>query len=79
MKEVCYRLTEDVESWGGFRRTAYGIAAFPVGDAEDGSAVLEFRRMSHDRERLEDLVRRCNQYRLSVVHLEDVVEDFYCE
>lgn len=74
---ITYGITEELYSLGEIRRTSYGIAAYADID-EDGIAtvVASVHDITSDKHKLAELVRKCNQLGLSVVHLNDVVEDF---
>ena len=41
-----------------------------------GYKLYEVKDITVDREKLENLIRLCNQEQLSLLHLRDVVEDF---
>ena len=77
MIEITYGVTEEKYSLGGSSRISYGIAAYA--DAEiDGTAtvIASVHDVTDDKERLTNLVDLCNELKLSVCHLSDVVEDF---
>lgn len=52
-------------------RVGYGIAA-----AEDEKILESVCDLTPDLERIERLVRLCNEHKLELVHLKDVAEDF---
>ena len=57
------------------RRTCYGIAAVTMND--DIEVILQsFVDLSSERRPVAKLVRLCNELKLSLCHLPDVVEDF---
>ena len=74
---ITYGITEELYSLGEIRRTSYEIAAYADVD-EEGTAtiVASVHDITSDKHKLAELVRKCNQLGLSVVHLNDVVEDF---
>ncbi len=77
---VTYGLSEEVYSLKGESRISYGIVAYADAD-EGGTAVIltAIRDITDDRQRLSELVRKCNHGKLSLIHLADVVEDFLAE
>lgn len=52
-------------------RNTYGIDVY-----RRGYKLYEVKDITVDREKLENLIRLCNQEQLSLLHLRDVVEDF---
>lgn len=76
MMNVTYGMTEEVYSLGAERRVSYGIAAYA--DAEDGTAtiVASIHDVTADKQALSELVETCNRLELSLLHLDDVIEDF---
>lgn len=78
--KITYGLTKETYTLGAIERTAYGIAAYSD-SKDDGTATVIARicDLSWDRERVKQLVKRCNRLRLSPIHLHDVVEDFLAE
>ena len=76
MMNVTYGITEEVYSLDTERRVSYGIAAYA--DAEDGTAtiVASVHDITADRHALSELVELCNRLELSLLHLDDVIEDF---
>ena len=77
MMNVTYGMTEEVYSLGAERRVSYGIAAYADAE-EDGTAtiVAAVHDITADRQALSELVALCNCLGLSLLHLNDVVEDF---
>lgn len=74
---ITYGITEEIYSLGTDRRVSYGIAAYANAE-EDGTAtiVASVHDITADRQSLSELVLSCNRSELSVVHLDDVIEDF---
>ena len=70
-----YIMTKNTYFELGNKRVGYGIAAITK---EHGTETLieEYHDMSHDRERIKELVKLCNKEGLSLIHLADVAEDF---
>ena len=77
MKTITYAVSEEKYTLGEETRTSYGIVALSNAD-KDGSKtiVASVRDVTVDKEGLAELVDDCNRLGLSVVHLNDVVEDF---
>ena len=80
MMSVTYALIEEKYNFAGNSRISYGIAAYCGGEI-DGSATIvkSVHDISSDKEGLSRLVKDCNDLKLSLVHLYDVVEDFLAE
>ena len=78
MRSVTYGIVKETYYLNGTIRVSYGIAAYAD---TDGTATVLARigDITTEKERLAELVLRCNQFDLSVLHLKDVVEDFISE
>ncbi len=74
---VTYGITEEYYSLGTDSRISYGIAAYADAE-EDGTATVlqSVHDITADREKLQALVDICNRFKLSTIHLQDVIEDF---
>lgn len=74
---ITYGITEEIYSLGTDRRVSYGIAAY-ANAKEDGTAIIvaAVHDITSDKKSLSELVLSCNRSELSVIHLEDAVEDF---
>ena len=77
MKNITYSVSEERYTFGDEMRTSYGIVAYSNAD-QDGSKtiVASVRDVTSDKAGLSQLVNDCNNLELSIVHLNDVVEDF---
>ena len=77
MMNVTYGLTEERYFHGADSRVSYGIVAYADAE-EDGTAtiVASVHDITADRRALSELVETCNRLGLSLLHLNDVVEDF---
>ncbi|MBO5111332.1 MAG: hypothetical protein J6D21_11535 [Clostridia bacterium] len=77
MMNITYGMTEEVYALGTERRVSYGIAAYADAE-EDGTAtiVASVHDVTADKQALVELVELCNRLELSLIHLNDVVEDF---
>jgi len=63
---------------GGLKKTDYGIAA--VTEADGCIVVLQsITAVTPDKLRIQKLVKLCNELELSMIHLEEVVDDFLTE
>ncbi len=74
---IKYGITEEVYSLGNDRRVSYGIAAYAEAD-NDGTAtiVASVHDVTANKKALMKFVLLCNTLELSVIHLNDVVENF---
>ena len=77
MKEITYAVSEERYTFGNKTRISYGIVAYSNAN-EDGSKtiVASVSDITSDKAGLNELVDDCNRLELSVIHLNDVVEDF---
>ena len=77
MKNITYAVSEERYASGDEVRISYGIVAYSNAD-RDGSKtiVASVRDVTSDKAGLSRLVNDCNNLELSIVHLNDVVEDF---
>lgn len=80
MMNITYGITEEIYTLNGKSRKSYGIAVYADSE-EDGSTTIltSVRDITSERERLADLVHKCNLLELSPIHLDDVIEDFLTE
>ncbi len=77
MSSVKYVLLEEKFSLGGNNFNAYGIIAVSDCIGQIETEVIEtVHNISPVKEEVMLLIERCNRYRLSPIHLSDVVEDF---
>ena len=76
MSRITYGTIKEVYSINGDSRISYRIVAYVDADV-DGTATIiaSIRDVTPNREKIDNLVELCNRLELSVVHLEDVVED----
>ena len=71
-----YVLTKTTYYHGTHTRTSYGIAAIST---EDYVTVLcSIDDITDEQDKLTKLVELCNAERLSIEHLQCIVEDFLC-
>ena len=78
MRGVTYGIVKESYCLNGKTRVSYGIAAYA---AVDGTATVlaHICDITSNKEKLDELVLRCNQFELSILHLKDVIEDFISE
>lgn len=74
--EIEYKVvpSDSILAAEGARVGSYGIAVY-----RKGRKLRTVEDITIDRERLEQLVCLCNRCRLSLCHLEDVIEDFLAQ
>ena len=77
MTEITYGIVETQEAINGNTYTSYGIAAYAQEEQNRAATVIaSINNITTDRIRLAELVQNCNLQKLSLIHLDDVVEDF---
>lgn len=77
MTEITYGIIETHDCMDDNTYTSYGIAAYANAKLGDAVTVIaSINNITTDRKKLVELVGICNLHRLSLMHLEDVVEDF---
>ena len=71
-----YVLTETTYHNGKHTRTSYGIAVIST---EDNVTVLcSIEDISDEQAEIAKLIELCNEEKLEIEHLQNVVEDFLC-
>ena len=68
-------LTETIDIGDGMARITYGIAAV----TQDGETITSIRDISCNREKAQAFVDLCNTLGLSLLHIDDAVDDFIAE
>ena len=77
MPSITYGVTEEVYFHSGSIRRSYGIAVYSDSPGDGIATVLaSVNDISSDREKLKELVGICNRAELSMIHLNDVINDF---
>ena len=77
MNTVTYGATEEKFYLGARERTSYGIAAYADSETDGTATVLaHVSDITCDKAKINELVELCNSYELSILHLNDIVEDF---
>lgn len=77
MIDVTYGIVEEKYTVGEVNRISYGIAGYAnVSERDIADVVVCVHDVTSDKERLSELVLKCNELGLSQIHLRDVVEDF---
>lgn len=77
MSSFTYAISKETYSYNGDCREAYGLVVYA--DAEtDGTAtiVASARDITSDKKILQNLVDRCNNEKIPIIHFDDIVEDF---
>ena len=70
---VKYSLRQDTVIIDAFAEQSYGVDAID----ESGQVVHSVTDVSFDRKAVEKLIENLNEYQIELVHLMDVVYDFY--
>ena len=68
-------LTETIDIGDGMARTTYGIVAV----TQDGKTITSIRDISCDQKKAQEFVDLCNTLGLSLLHIDDAVDDFIAE
>lgn len=77
MKNITYGIIDEVYSVEADSRVAYGIAAYVNADGNSTATIVaSVHDITTDRNSLEDLVLKCNRLELSLIHMNDAIEDF---
>ena len=77
MTKITYGIVETHEPADGNTYPSYGIAAYAQAELNASATVIaSINNITTDRKRLMELVQLCNLQKLSLIHLNDVVEDF---
>lgn len=77
MKEITYGLIYEEYYLGDKARVSYGVAVY-ADPATDGTVtvVASAHDLSGDKDRVTELVDKCNSLQLSLLHFDDVIDDF---
>lgn len=77
---VTYGVVRQVYILGEQHRCAYGLVAYANAD-QDGTATIiaSANDISSDMQSVCELADKCNQGKLSLIHFDDIVEDFLAE
>ncbi len=74
---ITYGIVEEIHRVGDACRVSYELAAYADTETDGASAVvLSVHDVTSDKERLCDLIDKCNEEKLSLIHMKDVVMDF---
>ena len=80
MMELHYDIVEEKYFLNGKIRISYGLVACVAKNDDDISTIVAtVSDVTCDREKIERLVRNCNEMRLSLIHFNDAIEDFLAE
>ena len=76
MNLITYGLIKETYMIEDNEMKSYGIAVFENIKAENVVLILDsVRNISTDRAKVENLIKKCNELNLSVIHLQDVIDD----
>jgi hypothetical protein len=78
--EIIYGIVEEKYILNDATRFSYGVVAYSNPET-DGTLtiVASARDISADKERISALVKACNDGKLSLIHFNNVIEDFLSE
>ena len=77
---ITYGILEETHELGEERRTSYGIAAYLDAEHSHTAAIAAtVCDITDDKTRLQALVALCNELQLDLVHLDDIIEDFFAQ
>lgn len=76
---VTYGIVEEKYSIGENTRISYGISVTDYESGAEAAVVCLVHDITSDKAKLQELVRKCNSASLSVIHFQDVIEDFLAE
>ena len=80
MTPITYEIIEEIRLIDAELQKTYGIVAYLKDQNHSKVICLSFiKDITTDKDRLSQLVQKCNSYHLSLLHLKDVVEDFLCD
>ena len=75
---ITYAVVEEHYALGEIERISYGIVVYSTSALEQTACVVaSVCDITSDSKRLLALVQRCNDLQLSVIHLHDIIEDFF--
>lgn len=78
--DTSYGIIEETYDYGLGVHKTYGIAAYINVAGELGTTVVaSAHNLSPDREVVDNLVRLCNGFQLSIIHFQDVIDNFFGE
>ena len=73
-----FGITEQTHTLDGKIRISFGIAVYSDPESEGTATILEsVGDISSNRQNLLELIDKCNSLELSIIHLYDVIEDFW--
>ncbi len=77
MSDITYGITKTEYDCNGTQRLSYGIAAYADAEENRGACVVAtVNDLSTDPSLVRQLVDRCNSGELSLLHMQEVIEDF---
>ncbi len=73
---ITYEFIEETYICNDQIRASYGIAAYMTSSENERIIIASAKDLSSDRSRVLKLVHQCNRLHLSLMHFEDIIEDF---
>ena len=77
MSNIKYSISESIVSYDGFTQVTYGISVQET--SSPGLPIVCIHDITSNKSSLEQLVNLCNRKNLSLIHLNDIIEDFLCQ
>ena len=76
MRRLTYEVIEEKNSFG-LGITSYGIACYAENEDEGTTAmVASIKDITFDKTAISSLVNQCNISQLSLIHLNEIIDDF---
>lgn len=76
MRDIIYELTEEKHFISEREKISYGISVCDNATKEDAVTVIKYiSNITTNKDKLEELVNKCNALKLSPMHILNVVED----
>ena len=80
MTDITYGIVEAQYCLNKTKRIKYGVVAYCDGDAENDVIVIaSIHDVTSEKNKLLELINKCNNCKLSLIHLDDVIQDFLAD
>ena len=80
MRTITYGISKEIYQLGDTTRETYGMVAYSNADTCGSTVIVASARdITCNVRRIGCLVKKCNEGGLSIIHFNDVVEDFIWE
>ena len=77
MSNITYGVSKEIYSYKGAIREAYGLVAYDNAEYDGTLTIVAAANdLSCDETKLQELANKCNEGNLSLVHFNDIVNDF---